>query len=369
MLARTLPVLGAALALTSCGYIGLELRDLPIQGDGSVDADAGALDASLTDAAAQRDAIVADGGDAGALVGDAGVGDAGGGDAGASEAGASDAGASDAALADASVGSDAGLTACDLGGSWAVKITTAVSWPGGLLQAGAGTATTWLLYDGTQGGASWTGTAQACGFTLPDFALNPVLAAETYALRVPDTLFDHEPPYIAPVAASIAISGSGAAGSSLTLSSQAFVIGTTLANPQTDAWPSAGSGVVLQTDHDLDMLPGVTTTYPLDATHLYPPLDVGRTLRADVGYSALRLVFSGTGTVTSCSQLDGNVTFSHFETHILGCHVAGGSTCTDTQRDFIDANRPLHSAGGSTYQAIKVPANTTCSQIRSTLLP
>ncbi|MET0283516.1 MAG: hypothetical protein ABW352_03580 [Polyangiales bacterium] len=352
MTCRPLSSALAALLLSSCGYVGIELRD--VASDGGPDAPPNTPDARVD----ELDAHV---GDAASSTPDAASLDASG----------EDATLPDAALADAQVDAqidpgDAG-GACDLTGSWAVKVSVPVDWSSPILEPSLGDAHVWLRYVGTQSGLSWTGTAQACGFSLPDFRLNPLVANESYAVRVPDTLFDRT--YITPVATGMTIVGTSRVGDSFSLAPSAIVLGTELANPLTDAWP-ADRNALPNRDTDQDGRAGITIDYLNNAPYFYPPLNVTRTQRASNSYLAVRFAFQGSGRITSCAQLDGPISFSHFDMRILGCQLAGSSTqCDATLTDFLDLNRPIYTPNAATYEAIKVPANTTCAQIRATLPP
>jgi hypothetical protein len=359
MTRRSLSSSFAALLLSSCGYVGIELRDVGADGGERADARVGEPDASVLDdggegldgRVSEADGALVDG-----ALDDVGLGDG----------ALADGSLPDAAQADA--GSDAG-NACDLTGSWAVKVSVPLNWASPILEPSTDQAYVWMRYQGTQTGLSWSGDAQPCGFLLPDFRLNPLVAAESYAVRVPDVLFDRQPPYLAPVAASFSLTGASRVGDSLSLSQLALVIGTDLANPLTDPWP-VDRNALTPRDTDLDARPGITIDYLSDATHVYPPLDFTRTLRASKSYLAVRLTFQGSGTIDSCTQLTGPIAFSHFDTHILGCQLAGSSTqCDAALTDFLDLNRPSYTPNAANYQAIKVPANTTCAQIRALLPP
>lgn len=360
MSSRTVALGALATVLAcSCGYVGIDLRELPSTGDGGAPVDASAEDAEL-------DARTLDASGDAAHELDASEVDASSEDASLTDASRTDA-SPDAALTDASL-ADAGGIACDLGGSWAVRVRLPISWPGGALQAGLDNAVIWLRYQGTQAGSSWSGSAQPCGITLPDFRLNPLVANETYALRVPDTLFDHTPAYLSPIPSSMTIGGSSSVGDSVAIAPAGNVIGATLANPVTDAWP-ADHTTLQSVDTDMNGQPGITANYVTDATHVGPPLNLSRTQRAASSYVAVRLAFSAGGSITTCSALDGPITFSHFDTHILGCAVAGGGACNATLTDFLDDNRPVYSPNAATYHAIKVDPGTTCAQVRTMLPP
>ncbi|MET0283959.1 MAG: hypothetical protein ABW352_05795, partial [Polyangiales bacterium] len=116
---------------------------------------------------------------------------------------------------------------------------------------------------------------------------------------------------------------------------------------------------LVDNDQDLDGNPGVTVDF------MGRPL-VDGLARADQGYIAARVAFGGSVTVVDCDDLAGPVAVSRFDTHFVGCHVAGGSHCSAPQRDLLDASRPLYVATSATLTARKVP-NATCTVARATL--
>lgn len=341
-----------ATLLSSCGYVGIELRELPREDGGADPSDA----AVLTEAGASGDASQAL--DASTPGEDAAAGD-----------GALDTrdASLDATALDAG-SEDVGGT-CSLDSSWAVQVRVPLSWAGSTIEPGLADALIWLRYrrsqfQGTQSSATWTGTAEPCGIALPDFRLSPLVASETYALRVASSLFDNG--YITPVTSTISMVGNGV-GAPVSIPPAAFVIGTSLANPLVAAWPD--NTVLTSVDTDMNGQPGFTVSYLNDATHVYPPADLLRNQRASAAFVAVRIAFDASGSLTSCNTIDGPVAFSRFDTHILGCTLAGGGNCNATTTDFLDDNRPLYAPNAASYHAIQVPANTTCAQVRTMLPP
>jgi hypothetical protein len=356
-----------AVALAGCGYVGRELLapaprdaqvDLPDGGrDGGVNDGGEGLDAQLTPDAAMPDAAAVDASS-----------DASGGsdDAALADAALSDAQADGAASSADSAVPDAGPLACDLTGTYAVKVSVTVSWPASFIEAGTAGAELWLRLQATQSGSTMSGTLLPCGFQLPDFALPITLGSETYGMRFRDTLFDTVPSFLNTIPASFTIGGASVPGAALSLAPTGMVVGTTLANPTTDIWPA--NSALANVDTDVDGNPGVTAIYLNDATHVYPPANFIGSHRSDLAYAAARFAFSASGSITSCTELGGGAAVQHFDTHVRGCHIAGAGDCTTTQRDFVDANRPIYVPLSASYQAIKIAAGTTCTQLRA-LLP
>jgi hypothetical protein len=412
---RSVPIF-AALLLSSCGFIGIDLLDgqygaLRDAGDGAIEGGPGDDDGSVSnDGGSSSDASRADAGqetdggsenDAGGRLdgspSDARVSDA-------NVAPPSDASATDAQTPPACAAGFADCdstpltcetqlgtvndcsscndvcpanggtaicnarscaTACDATGTYAIKITVSVTWPTGVLNGGSGTSVLWSRFTGTQSGNNLVGTLQPCGFVLPDFSLNPLVANELYQLTLPNTLFDHIPPYIQPVSTTLSSPGGFLLGAAFSMPSTSFQVGANLTNPASDPWPSVAMLPTL--DIDADGKAGVTANYTSGGGYLLPRANMTGTTRSDRGYSATRFSLTAAGSGTSCSELNGTVNFSNFDTHIAGCHISGGADCTTTQRDTLDMGRPLFAPTSATLRAIKVAANATCTAVRAAL--
>lgn len=358
----------AALVSSSCGFIGIDLLDAaanarPDAGQGAAE-DAGqggsseggvpaGTDGGVDEAGAPLDASSgsdASGAREGGTTPDSGA---------VSEAGvAADASASDTGTPDAG-------TACDASGTYAVKFSISVSWPTGVVSGGGGTSVFWGRFTGTQSGNDLAGTLQPCGFTLPDFSLNPVAGNELYQLVLPNTLFDRVPPYIPAVPATFTSARGFALGSTFSMPTVAIQVGTNLTNPATDPWPTAAALPTLDTD--LDGKPGATATYTNGGGYSFPRANMTGTVRTDRAYTGTRFAFDGSGNNPSCSELIGNLNFSSFDSHVVGCRISGGADCTTTQRDQADSSRPLATPSSATLRAIKVAANSTCAAVRAAL--
>lgn len=341
----------AALLCAHCGYFGVELLPAEVVvADGGRDAgvvaeieDAGSVDAPPTsEDASSLDAFVDDAANDDAAVDDATV------DAYVADANV------DASGADASV--DAGPVRCELAGDWVAQLRIATSWAAGAVLPGSGTTTIWLRYQASATGGIVAGSLIACGASLPS-TTTPTF--ETYAPRFADSVFDTLPPRVVATNASFGLSGSGFPGDVVTLAPVAFVFGTTLADPVASGWPL--NSLLPANDQDVDGQPGTTVDF---TGSIHPPVDGQR--RAAQGYIAARIAFGGNASVVDCSTLMGPVTVSRFDTHFVGCALDGGGSCSASQRDFLDLNRPLYAAGSSTLTARKVP-NATCPIARSTL--
>jgi hypothetical protein len=178
-------------------------------------------------------------------------------------------------------------------------------------------------------------------------------------------MFDAIPPRAVATDAVIQVEGAGLPGDPITMSESATVIGTTLADPLGDLWPSAGA--LLNNDMDGDGKPGVTLSHLNDEDHVYLRVNTLGTVRSDRGYYAARVVLSASGTVVSCTDIEGQAEVSRFDTHIVGCSLVGGGECSAAQRDTLDGFRPIHSVDSATYRAVKAAGEVTCAAARGAL--
>ncbi|MEY4576904.1 MAG: hypothetical protein RL701_1607 [Pseudomonadota bacterium] len=278
------------------------------------------------------------------------------------EAGASDAG-------DSSVDDAAALDAgpeCDLSGVWASVLDVQISWPTAILSGGTGTLRVWTRIQITQQDDVPQLSIVPCNVRIPDFALNPAVANEVYGMTYPLTVFDQVPTRLQQASSTARLTGA-----LLSVPATAIMLGATLANPLTDAWPVVGS--VTQADDDMNGKPAVHVNAksglsPAGMPYSFTPLDLNLRARADISYLAARLGFSSTVTLTSCAAGSGSASVSTFDTHVVGCRVAGSANdCDTTQRDFIDAQRPAYSAGAASQSLVRLTGATTCAAVRAAL--
>ena len=255
-----------------------------------------------------------------------------------------------------------GGTSCDWSGSYALKLSLQATWNANLtIASGNGTFTFWLGLDAVQSGATLNSTLRECGRITPDF--KALLLSETYNRGFPNSLFDGNS--LPRVSASIALGGSSP-GASFKLPSTAFLMGTSLSNPVSGAWP--GTLSLTSVDMDGDQRPGVTGAYATGNGYSYPhtAADV-LSLRADVPYVASRLVFSLDGSVTSCGASSGSARVTAIDDHILDCHLDLGLACALLQSQFLDTSRPVYAAVSASYALVKVTPNASCAVIRNAL--
>ncbi len=277
------------------------------------------------------------------------------------------------------------------------------------------------------GGATFTGTAKACGTTLPDLELNAAgdiavggVALGANALVNPtlqNMTFDS-------ITRTFNESGTQGfnPGDTISVAAATGLLGLKDSAWDTATWPAACpttgtcTGVTCTggtcsgakggpfngadiTDDDGDGKPGVTAVPPNgtdgsmsvscsgpgSCTYYYPPTAVGlggSAPSADKVYIVSRNRFALNGTrMNDCSKGSGHATVTMFDNHVVGCHVSGGSDCNDMQVGFLDTNRPIYvdSAGNAfsssspanngTVDVYQFPQGTTptCAMVRTQL--
>jgi hypothetical protein len=276
---------------------------------------------------------------------------------------------------------DGGPPTCDFSGTWATKVTINVNWtPQGLtgviLAPGSGVIQQWILSTRTVTGTATADTAQVCGIALPDFSGTSFVGGETYGVRFPNALFDNG--YVP----SFLISGTVADNSptaSFSTKASAVLIGLTLANPTTATWPAT---VTTAVDSDKDGNPGVTVnaaTGPIPGrdSGTYSPFAVDvLSDRANQLFLVIRQVTQLTGAAVDCNHLAGTATIPKIpntssgkyaiDSHIIGCNLIAGGTCSSSQITFIDDTQPVFSPTGSaTFTSVRIKNGSLCSDVRT----
>ena len=80
----------------------------------------------------------------------------------------------------------------------------------------------------------------------------------------------------------------------------------------------------------------------------------------------MRQVTSAMLTRTACDQASGSATFTHFNNHVVGCHVSGATTAC--QRDQLRRqNRTIYQIISATAQTKIVAETATCADVRAAL--
>ncbi len=289
--------------------------------------------------------------------------------------------ASDATLVTDAIGDDAsnlgdGGTTCDFSGVWATKLTIAVNWvPQGIksviLAPGSGTIEQWVEGTRVQTGNTTTDTSTVCGIALPDFSGTNFVGGETYGVRFPSSLFDNN--YIPTFEIQGTLSDSTSTASFSTQVS-ASLLGITLANPTTAAWPTT---VTTAVDSDQDGNPGVTIDVATGGIYSNVPVDLSKD-RADELYVVIRQVSSLSGSATDCDHVSGTASIPKIpdtptgkygiDSHIIGCELVGGGNCSPAQTSFADGTQPVFSPSGQpTFTSVRLPAVTTCANVRKIL--
>jgi len=239
-----------------------------------------------------------------------------------------------------------------------------VTWPAGLAaMKGDGQIHVWGKEVLTVSGNKLTGTLQACGIVLPATTLNALGGGGMILIEVPTASWD------APSMPHFQIDGTQTGpnvGDTLTYN-YAALIGFTMADGATAAWPASYTGITMTNDAEGDMHPGLTSIPRSGTGYTLPPTSIAQSTRADQLYIVVRQVTAATLTRTACDQTSGAATLSHLDNHIIGCHVMGASDCMPDEINFIDQNRAIYEITGATAQTKVVADTATCADVRAAL--
>lgn len=250
-------------------------------------------------------------------------------------------------------------------GTWALKITTPSTWPANTyIRSGSGNHIFWVRLNSTQSGTSVSQSMIECGRSVPPFAASMV--SENISFQVPNSVFDGG--FLPTYSQTLTLSNTSP-GATISQPLTAFLLGTTMSNPTTAAWPSSSSGLT-QVNMDGDANPGVTVVYLNTGGNQYPRVSTAffNPPRSDNPYVGTRLVFSLQGSLTSCTQASGAATVTHINTRIFGCNLASSTNnCNTSQWQFLDDSCLNYTQSGSTYQMVKIAAGASCSAVRAAL--
>ena len=182
---------------------------------------------------------------------------------------------------------------------------------------GSGQVHVWGKVVYTASGNTLSGTLQACGIALPPTTLSALGGGGMIQIEVPNAAWD------APSMPRFQVDGTQTGwnvGSTLSFS-YAALVGFTIANPTTAAWPASYTGITMTNDAEGDTHVGLTAVPRSGGGFTLPPTSILQTSRADQLYIVVRQVTSATLTRTACDQASGSATFAHFNNHVVGCHV------------------------------------------------
>jgi hypothetical protein len=246
------------------------------------------------------------------------------------------------------------------------------------LASGAGQIRQWIRGQRVVNGNNATDTTVVCGVELPDFQGTSIAAGRTFGVRFPDSLFDSG--YLPAFAVSGTLSGRSP-GSTYTSMPAAALLGISMANPTTDAWPTS---VTTSVDMDKDGKPGVTVNMatgatPEGGTYAYAPVDATQSAYADKLYLAIRQVTAVSATVKDCTHIAGTVTIPTIagkvgiDSHVIGCEQTSGGDCTNVSFPasgsyFVDNTQPVFTPTGTArIDSVKIPPGSGCQVVRQML--
>lgn len=276
-----------------------------------------------------------------------------------------------------SPGSDAGGAppvmgdTCEEAESWteALHYVLDVTWPATTAgEKGAGTIDIWSRVQLKAKGNDLQVGLHACGSVLPETKLTVAgklaTGGEKVLVEVNEAVWDA--PSI-PITMATGTQSGFKVGSSVEFS-YVSLLGVTLEDPKA-AWPESGADLVV-TDLEKDGASGYTATPRSGGGYVLPPTAVGlagSAPKADKVYLVSRQGMTLKGTRTACGQHSGKAEVSEFDNHVVGCHIEGGSECSEGQQDFVDQNRMRYVVSSARYEAVVVKDDASCSAVRAAL--
>jgi hypothetical protein len=242
----------------------------------------------------------------------------------------------------------------------ATHIVINVEWAGSLaLTGGNGEVHVWTKSQFAAAGDGVHVTSRSCGSLLPVIKLSILGGGYSVLPEIPDATWD--------VAAMPTFTGlaTRTLGGGLQVSPGVALVGLSMADPLAP-WPSANGVVGL--DHDADGNLGITALPRQGGGFTAPPTSISQSTRVDKLFLAIRTVMTLRSESAGCPESDqGTADVTMFDSHVIGCHVAGGSDCSVAERDFVDANRTVYKILDAHYTTKRVSDTATCADVRAGL--
>jgi hypothetical protein len=249
----------------------------------------------------------------------------------------------------------------------AVHIVLQANWEGSAAtKAGMGPIHIWNLSKLNVANGTLDGETRPCGTVIPEFNLTAlggiVTNGDKVSPEIPFAVWDA--PTIPKLRSHGKMSGYEPK-STINIDATVALVGLTMDNPM-GPWP--GSGAMLMTvDADGDGKPGFTAIPKTGGGYVQPPVGIFGGGRADKLYLASRTVIALSGALTGCNDIAGTATAQFFDSHVVGCHLAGGADCNATQADFVDSSRTVHKIMSATFTAKVIPDTNECAAVRQAL--
>lgn len=263
------------------------------------------------------------------------------------------------------VPTDGGACPEVMSGTQAVHVMMNVTWPGTVgTAAGSGVAHVWTRSVFTiDGSGNITATNSPCGSVVPEIVKNPIAGGGKTLPEFPATV------WTSTAMPTFAVTGKQSGhniGATVTMNAVPVLVGGSIADPN-GAWPALAG--VTGRDHDGDGKTGITSVPRDGGGYSLPPTSLLQTSHADRLYIASRNTVALSGTRDSCTSMKGTANVTHFDNHVIGCHVKGGGECTESQYKFIDDNRTVYKVTSATYETKVIADGSTCDAVRAALPP
>ena len=243
-----------------------------------------------------------------------------------------------------------------------VHVIMAVTWPGSVgTNPGSGNVHVWTRAKMTFAGNAITTVNTPCGSSLPDIQTTPIAGGGKVQPEFPPAAWENA---AMPTFTGAGMQSSFDVNSKINLSATPALVGLTMTDPNA-AWPAASA--IQGADSDGDTHLGITAVPKNGGGYSLPPTSLLQTKHADQLYIASRTTTSLNGVRDTCDSAKGTATVSAFDSHVIGCHIAGGGDCAAGDAQFVDQNRTVFKVTNATYAAKIVPDGATCAQVRAAL--
>lgn len=248
-------------------------------------------------------------------------------------------------------------------GTQAVHLMMAVTWPGTIgTEAGSGTVHVWTRSKfKVDASNAITAVNSPCGSLIPDIQTTPIAGGGKVQAEFPGALWNSPS---MPTFNATGMQSGFDVGSTVTMKASPALVGLTMADP-TGPWPALAA--VMGVDSDGDGKIGITAVPKTSAGYSQPPTSLLRTATADKLYIASRTTSATNGTRVACDSQKGPATITNFDSHVIGCHVAGKGECASADYQFIDNNRTVYAVTGATFESKIISDAATCDDVRATL--
>ena len=256
-------------------------------------------------------------------------------------------------------------------GVWGVRIEIPVSWESNTgIRQGEGTIVQWARSTREINGNTAEEHLHVCGVELPDYVNR--LGAK-HGTSFPNALFDHDS---LPATRTVSHFEGFAVGDKFKTELTAFQMGLALPHALTAPWPARSEDLPGVVDHDGDGFPGVTLVAKAQEGYSYPPASMMPFTSSTVRkfYVAVRTLVGINGRLLAPDRAEGSAQVPVINdrlalaSHIVGCEMVSGESCSASQAAFLDRMQPQYRLAGTPRVVLsRVDDDANCSDVRDAL--